>query len=287
MKEPLITFYEDSHLYFHKKRILKSVSGWIKDYSHGFNSNYWLSYKVLQHNFSDLFEKFKKGGYKHGELLRKVKGSLNKNQIFIYNTQIKILSDSWKWEGADGGSKGTQFHWIEEHKAFQDGVVENPFTNKKFKVIDIRRKNVPYQNHSLGFNLLEELEDGYYPEFLAWYLPIETAGQIDRLWIETIKGVRYVFLDDFKTNKAKNMKGGGMNKLKGVLNHIDENPIEKYSIQINFYAWMLWMHGFEPRNLSFTHYTNYNINKSKKFTVKFNPNLIESMIVNHQNLKEI
>lgn len=286
--EPLVQFYADSHSYYHRKLKLESVTGWIKDYCYGFNSSYWLEYKVLQKCFPVIFETQRKKYSKNRKLiLPKVKQSLNKNQIYLYQDQIKFLSDEWSWEGAISGSKGTAFHAVEENKAFSTGFCENPYTGKKTKVIDLRLKTVPYQNHSLGVNLLEELPDGHYPEFLAWYLPIATAGQVDQLWIETIKGVRYVDIGDHKTTKEKNMKKGGMSKMKGDLGHLDENALNKYMIQINFYAWMLMQHGFVPRNLSFTWYKDYNFKTAKRHKVEFQPKLIEKMITGRHKIQKI
>ena len=106
---------------------------------------------------------------------------------------------------------------------------------------------------------LEELEDGIHPELCLYNNEFKACGMTDRCIIETIDGIRYIDLEDFKTSKtidlesfydSRNQKYATLN---APLNHIMDCNFMKYSLQLSMYAFFLEKYGFTPRNLTINH----------------------------------
>lgn len=291
MAEPLIKFYEDRHLYLHKNIPINSVSSWVDAYSGTFNSDYWLEYKVLERLFPDIFKEVKEKFYKgrsqpNKSFFDKIKKRLGINQIFLYKKEIYKIKNEWLLKNVTATSKGSSFHLMEEWRTIEEGYCINPFTDEKFETIDLRRKDVEYQNHSTCMNPYDELPDGFFPEMLLWNLSIPMVGQADMVFIKTIGKDRFFWIDDFKTNGEDKMKpSAGMGKMKGVLSEFTSNAINKYGkIQIPMYCWMMEQHGFKFGGASFTWYRNYDRNDSKQFIVDYDSELTNKIIRNRHLL---
>lgn len=189
----------------------------------------------------------------------------------VEETRIKYLED---WD--QSGPRGTAFHLERELEAIARGFEKNPFTGIDFPVITFEKQ---YDNQVYSMDLFE-LPDGYYPEVLVYdkALPIEktVCGQVDKLWIETIDGVRYTYTDDFKT-VTKYPEESKYNRATGIFSHMWANSITKYSLQGSYYQLMLESHGFTPLDSAFTCYLNYDVSTAKMYPFVVKRKEIESL----------
>ena len=94
------------------------------------------------------------------------------------------VKKKWAEEGRVAREKGTLFHSLkeEEDKSSKDKPVF--FTEFDGDIKPIKS--------------LEELEDGIHPELCLYNNEFQACGMTDRCFIETIDGVRYIDLEDFK-----------------------------------------------------------------------------------------
>jgi len=83
------------------------------------------------------------------------------------------------------------------------------------------------------------------------------SGQADKVFIKTDEetGERYVYIDDYKTNK-KIKKSNYFQKMLPPLSHLDDCHYNHYRMQISTYAWMLEQFGFIIKGTAFTHFNN-------------------------------
>lgn len=173
-----------------------------------------------------------------------------------------------------GNVMGTEIHEVFEGEAYSLGYVINPFDGKKYITRDIPKK---YDNQSVVDNLWD-LEDGCYPELVVWHEASRSCGQIDVPMIETIDGVRYFDLLDFKSNggideetglkKRKEISKPSKQKRDkkyimgtGVLSKVyDCGKYTQYQGQLSMYAALLEEAGFICRNIGVGHLLEYNPN---------------------------
>ena len=155
------------------------------------------------------------------------------------------VKKKWAEEGRVAREKGTMFHSLkeDEDKAIKDKPVY--FTDFEGDIKPIRS--------------LETLEDGIYPELCLYNNEFQACGMTDRCIIETIDGVRYIDLEDFKTSKTidlesfydtRNQKYATLN---APLNHIMDCNFMKYSLQLSMYAFFLEKYNFVPKDLILIH----------------------------------
>lgn len=271
----MIIFSEDTHDYTHVESGNKLI-GWtrlISNFSKKFDRENQLicsAYKLYlgsdQYN-SIVKEEFKK---LYDLNIEEVASFLRKRIDVDISNLINEISYEWDYSNI----LGSKFHKEQENLSYERGFDINPFTDDKFKTIKLEKQ---HDNQS-AFDCLIELEDGYYPELLVWDYSMDQAytpvTQIDRCFIETVDGVRYVDIDDFKTNK-KRPYGSKSDKLKYPLNKIFDNTEEKYKLQAMFGAKLMETHGFTPRYCAFTHYLNYDITKSKIYPAIYNKDIMD------------
>jgi hypothetical protein len=174
---------------------------------------------------------------------------------------------------------------------------------KKYQIIDMLAlvEAGTLENYSLMLNqdLLNHLPDGYYSEFLVsmdnrninnkHYPDLFIKGQIDKLYIETdpVTKVRYVDIGDYKTNKKIDKKGmflralGETQKMKGILDFMDDCNYNHYTIQLCIYAYMLEQAGFTIRNIWFENFDTVH-------DISYNKDLIEIILKDiNFNTKEV
>lgn len=249
-----IKFNSSSHTYsLGRKRKYTSVSSLITKYKKPYNKEYWSTYKAYQRILGEEeFKKLKKGFV------------LEDNSLFNYLSQfvkqedldneIKIVLEHWNDEKDKSIVKGNDYHTFKENQAISTGICYNQFTKVDFPtiqstIITIKNK-VEYREPTVE-NLID-LPDGFHPELILWDNNHLIAGQADKVFIETIDNVRYIDIDDYKTNKQIK-KSNFFGKMLDPLSHLDCCNYNHYRLQISTYAWILEQAGYVVRNTAFTH----------------------------------
>ena len=272
---PHIVFFADGHTYWKEGRKVNSVGSLLSTVTPPFDK-YWETHIAFKEFFgkeyTNHFRKFRSPKpdpqQLYGPFLEKMD-----DKTFIEN--IHEIRDRWLLKKTIAQWKGTMFHEEQEKAAYRSGELLNPFTGKVFKVIKSKKK---YDNQSLCTNLYD-LKDGCYLELLVFDPVHNICGQADIVYIETIDGVRYVSINDIKTNEEKPSKSS-FGKLEAPLSHLGNNSHVKYQLQISLYAFLLERHGFVPKDLAFTHYTNYDPKTADLVPLSYSqkrvPNTIQS-----------
>lgn len=262
-----IRFEEKDHKYLYGDIYLRSVTSILSELSPEFNANYiskGSAYKKIL------------GEEEYKRLRKEVFGfNFKPDQELFFplfdplcggEDKVKLIQQDFLQEWEDSGTRGTAFHKERELESIARGYEYNPWAEKDFPVITFE-KNFDNEVYSMD---LFEMPDGYYTELLVYdkTLPIENTicGTIDRLWIETIDGVRYTSTGDFKTN-SNAPKNDKFSRMSPPLDHLWANKITNYSLQASWYQMMLESHGFTPKDASFTWYKDYNVNESKEYPV--------------------
>jgi len=265
-----ILFNGKHHTYTTGKKIqYSSVSGLIGKFKQPYNGDYWSKYKAYEALLST--NKLRE--------LRKLSGfELQDSALFTFldnyvdpkdvAKQVKLILKDWKHEKDKSIIKGNNYHDFKEKQAIEMGYVINPFTN--LKVDTMHSTIVEYKNNieyrKPNFECLRDLPDGYHPELILWNNDYKLAGQADRVFTETIDGIRYASIDDFKTSKVIKKTNGhwaynketGKKFFKGSymlepLGHLQDCNLNHYRLQICTYAWLLEQEGYRIRYLAFTH----------------------------------
>ena len=271
-----IVFYKDDHTYWYGDDKLNSVGGWISQFFPKFESEFWLTHGVLKEIWGDEYKKhyssFKTFMPPAVPLFEPF---IKKTSAHRFVNEKLKLSNSWHRKRAHAAFKGTQFHDFMERQAYIQGFLENPWTNKEFKVIPHIKE---FDNQSISLDL-STLEDGAYLELLVFDLELGVAGQADMVFIETIDGIRYADFNDFKTNEKKPSRSAPTRCL-GVFEKEYASTHFKYTLQLNSYAYLLSRHGFVPRNLAYQHHIDYDPNKKTLIDVNLMLNFHELVVQN-------
>jgi len=272
----IVYFKATNHRYINSEGIpYESVSGLWKPYAKPFCAESVSVKKAYQDLELGLYNSAKKLlGYDSEELIPFLHDN-SKYPLEMIMTHAKEYSDTWEAKSAFG----TAFHKKMEDLDRELGYAINNFNGKKYPLIHIDVKK-GYDNQSPATPLMD-LPDGYIPEFLAKSDNHKVAGQIDKLFVETIDGKRYVDIDDWKTDKEILMKpaffdrtNGGFASLYSPFDHIYDTNYWKYCLKISTYARMLEMEGFIVRSLAFTHVVvseDLEIQKSTRYNVPYKP----------------
>jgi hypothetical protein len=274
----MIAFNEGAHTYLHigRNKYYSSVSGLISMFKPKFDEPYWAVYTAIRlakkmekpvfskylmrtHNFDFGAPKFIQTLY----AIAKKEG--------VYEQIIKATSqvqDEWHTIRDESCEKGTKFHEHKEREAYKDGFMKtNPkdINNNVMKIIDSKpikstdtQENPVFQSKGEESSVLKMsckelylLPDGYYPELIIWNDDYTLCGTADKVWINTIDGIRFIDIDDWKTNKEIKMPNRYM--MNPPLSHLSDVNYVHYTLQISIYAWMLEKVGFKVRNLYLTH----------------------------------
>lgn len=163
-----------------------------------------------------------------------------KNKMTV--EQVKAL---WEEKGRVAREKGTLFHSLKEEEDKLDSSKPVFFSEYEDDIKPIRN--------------LETLEDGIYPELCLYNNEFQACGMADKVIIETIKGIRYVDIDDYKSSETidtesyfdvRNQKYA---MLAAPLNSLMDCNFMKYSLQLSMYAFFLEKYNFTPRKLTIKH----------------------------------
>lgn len=152
----------------------------------------------------------------------------------------------WEEEGKAGRTFGNALHKMKEDHVMGSTLV-------KF------RNSVKFVRNHNFYNRLEDLDDGVYAELPMGLQSYRIAGKPDEAHIETLGSIRYVDINDHKTNKRIRTEGyrsGGSTpkKMLNPISHLDDCEAVHHALQISIYAYIMEMHGYTPRDLTFTHY---------------------------------
>lgn len=156
----------------------------------------------------------------------------------------------WAKGGEDACDRGHRFHAFKEEQLQGRGV-------------DVIRRSVRMVRNQYLYPAAEKslfnLPDGLYAELMMWDDGYRLAGTADKINIETIGNVRYVDIDDHKTNEKITTRGyefsdGSHKMMLYPVQHLEDCKLTAYELQLSFYTFMLERQGFTPRNITFTHY---------------------------------
>lgn len=244
----MIKFRKEDHSYSAEDVVYTSVSKVIAKYKNDFDKDHWSAYKALEVLIPN-FKEIKRGwNIESPEFIAYASSLVDPAELQV---EINKILKSWQKENTKSILKGNAYHERKEKKSYSRGFEINPFTKQDFPVIP--EYTLEEGKTSLISNLYE-LEDGYYPELLIWDEECLIAGQADKVFVETIGDVRYVDLDDWKSNKKISMNGFKGRKMKAPLNHLQDANHSHYNLQLSMYAYMLEKFGFVVRNLAFHHF---------------------------------
>lgn len=246
-------FTEKEHLYTCDDVRYESVSGLWKPYFKPFDGKNVSIKKAYKELDPKIYTAAKSElSYEHPDLIQFLKDNSSVDEQEALDLAQSYL-DTW----GNKAKTGTAFHAVQENLDYQNGYRVNPFTGKKCKVVkwDVKEG---YDNQSSPYPLIE-VPDGYIPELLIKNDDYLLAGQADQAYIETVGDVRYVDIDDWKTDGQILIKPSFFNRKTGYqkmgypFDHVYETNYWKYAMKISTYAKMLELEGYTVRNLAFTH----------------------------------
>lgn len=160
----------------------------------------------------------------------------------------------WERIKDEACEKGTNYHNKQEQKTIDKQWITVGNNTTLPVIAPDRGDGTSYSRN------LKELEDGAYPELILYDHEFNLAGQSDITLIETDpSGIRYVDIDDYKTNKEikeESYFNHRTQEYKMMLAPLDDlmdcNYIH-YCLQISTYAYILERQGYVVRNTQFRH----------------------------------
>ena len=266
-----IIFNENEHSYKRGEIKYTSVTRLIGKYQPPFRRDHWASYKALERIHGDNFKEMRQGFDPADPAF--IDYMIMHSDIDEFLDTKKAILSEWRQKNVKAVRRGNKYHKDRERNSLQRGEEVNPFTGKTFNVY-CKEDLEAADNYSLRHNLYE-LEDGYYPELLVWNNEYEIAGQADRVFIETVDDIKYVDIDDYKTNNKITTENEFSNFL-SPLDHLPDCKLSLYNLQISCYAWLLERFGFTVRNLAFHHY-------NKKYDLDYLKDEIECILKLHKD----
>lgn len=176
---------------------------------------------------------------------------------------IEQVKDKWAEEGRVAREKGTMFHALKEDE-------------------DINQKDKPVFYSIIEDDIkpikdLETLEDGVHPELTLYNNEYQACGTADKVIIETVEGIRYIDILDYKTSKTIDLESYYDTRnqkyamLANPLQSVMDCNFMKYSLQLSMYAFFLEKYNFVPRNLILIHLVIKELEKdtSTKYKIEF------------------
>lgn len=162
----------------------------------------------------------------------------------------------------------TPEYWIEQWEEKRDIALSRGHRIHNLREMIVRNQSMsvalgqPFrvQNVHLYYNeSLSQLPDGIYPEQMVWHHDWRIAGRIDKLIIQTIDGIRYSHVQDYKTNRFIRMRGfplidGSRQMMQAPLDQVEDCDMAHYQLQLSEYQFMLKSHGFTPGRCWLTHF---------------------------------
>ncbi len=183
----------------------------------------------------------------------------------------------WKKINEEACEKGTAYHLVKQNEDLSQ------------EIHIIKGRKLPLGEDTKSIEDLYQLKDGVYTELLIWNNFLGIAGQSDKVIIETINGVRYVDIIDYKTNKEIKDYNYIDRDGKKVINESLIYPLNKYcnsnywiyQLQLNLYGWLLEQFGFTLRGGEFIHVTDNN----KSYELLNLQSDIDQLVTHYTNAK--
>ena len=267
-----IIFSEEGHIYKCGDKSFTSVSRVLDLFSQDYPREHWLAYKAIQRMLPDFVDL-------RYEWIEGMKRSMNDPEMIDYmmpfiETRMPEfemhkadLAAEWQKTNVKAINRGNAYHESRENSSYERGYEINPWDQKKYPTF--MKERVKGTNTSLMDNL-GDLKSGYYPELVLWNEEHEIAGQADKVFLEQVGKDMMFDMDDYKTNKKMSKtafwyKNYGYIMLLPPVDHLQDSKLQKYELQLSFYAWMLEQQGLKLRNLSLHHLNQrYDLEYRKK-----------------------
>jgi hypothetical protein len=163
-----------------------------------------------------------------------------KNKMTV--EEVKAL---WDKKKNDACERGTLLHLHKETGSVQD----NSLTTYQS----------PMEGDKKIIRNLETLEDGWHLELPLYNHEFEVCGTADRVFIETIRGIRYVDVLDFKTNSSIDLESYFNPRTKtyemmtAPLNNLMNSNYWGYALQLSTYGYFLERYNYVVRKLELNH----------------------------------
>lgn len=171
-------------------------------------------------------------------------------------------ADYWiaKWDSENEASlhRGTKLHDQQEQFLYNRGITTVAKSiNYTHRVYE--RPSGYRTSTKDGLNRIYTLADGCYPELKLWRHDWGIAGRADKPTFETLNGVRYAHVEDYKTNKVLNTKGyinkvGDERMMYKPISHLGDCEMTHYTLQLSLYMYMLEYFGFTPGIIRIIHF---------------------------------
>ncbi len=167
---------------------------------------------------------------------------------------VETMQSIWKQYSAERCEFGSKEHAYREGKDLSTAI--HKISEELSLPVGINPKPV--------VDYYKDLPDGVYPELLLWDNETMTSGTADRVIIQTVNGVRYVYIEDYKTNKELRDYNYLDKRGNPVINEYMLPPFDRfcncnywhYQIQLNMYGYMLSKFGFVVKGGTIIHTTD-------------------------------
>lgn len=174
---------------------------------------------------------------------------------YKYGQTPEYWKEKWRKHNKKSLERGSLLH--NEKEDFLHNRGYDSINGKIFKVhnLELPRLRNEWSQPGGYYNL----PDGIYPEMKMWHHGWGIAGRVDKPIIETIDNIRYMHVDDYKTNAAIRMESfcdrdGNYRMMLGPLSHLMDCEYYHYSLQLSLYQYIGEYFGFTPGKRRIIHY---------------------------------
>lgn len=170
-----------------------------------------------------------------------------------YAKKHKMTKDqvqtAWAEKGRISREKGTLIHAYKEDLLKADKLMGS---NEAIYFTEESGDMKPIKS-------IENLPDGIYPELILYNNEYQVCGTADKVIIETVDGIRYVDVEDYKTNEEIklesyfNPRSQTYDMLLHPCNNLMDCNYSTYALQLSTYAYFLERYNYTPRHLTLIH----------------------------------
>ena len=169
--------------------------------------------------------------------------------VYRWGKTEQYWRDLWINENTTSLNRGNGIHDKQEQFLYDVGYTRVT-GDRIHPVFRTRGCSVP-QGTKVRSQRIRDLADGCYPELKLWDHNWAIAGRADKPTLETISGVRYAHVEDYKTNKELARNGyvdqyGNEKMMLYPLEHLPDCEMSHYTLQLSLYQFMLEGFGFKP-----------------------------------------